>query len=109
MRLTAPDPGLWQTDSVPCRCSRACCTIWACTSTDSHTHRAYLLCAPLLQVGVVHDVGLRELRLYSDYGRCSRPVYIVENGWLKISKQDIQALTDGDLKWPTLVSSGAIE
>ncbi len=83
--------------------------MWACTSTDSLRHQAHLLCALLLQVGVVHDVGLRELRLYSDYGRCSRPVYIVENGWLKISKQDIQALTDGDLKWPTLVSSGAIE
>lgn len=30
------------------------------------------------EVGVVHDIRLKELRLYTDYGRCCRPLYIVE-------------------------------
>lgn len=44
------------------------------------------------EVGVVRDIRLKELRLYTDYGRCCRPLFIVENQKLLIKKQDIQAL-----------------
>lgn len=44
------------------------------------------------EVGVVRDIRLKELRLYTDYGRCSRPLFIVENQRLLIKKKDIQAL-----------------
>lgn len=41
------------------------------------------------EVGVVRDIRLRELRLYTDYGRCSRPLFIVEKQKLLIKKKDI--------------------
>jgi len=44
------------------------------------------------EVGVVRDVRLKELRLYTDYGRCSRPLFIVENQRLLIKKAHIRAL-----------------
>lgn len=40
----------------------------------------------VLQVGVVHDIRLQELRLYSDAGRCCRPLFIVEDQQLLIKK-----------------------
>ena len=44
------------------------------------------------EVGVVRDISLNELRLYTDYGRCSRPLFIVENQRLLIKKSDIRSL-----------------
>lgn len=44
------------------------------------------------EVGVVRDIRLKELRIYTDYGRCSRPLFIVEKQRLLIKKKDIQAL-----------------
>ena len=44
------------------------------------------------EVGVVRDIRLKELRLYTDYGRCSRPLFIVENQRLLIKKNHIRAL-----------------
>jgi DNA-directed RNA polymerase II subunit RPB2 len=44
------------------------------------------------EVGVVRDIRLKELRLYTDYGRCSRPLFIVEGQRLLIKKAHIQAL-----------------
>jgi RNA polymerase Rpb2, domain 4 len=38
------------------------------------------------QVGVVHDIRLQELRLFSDAGRCCRPLFIVDNQQLLIKK-----------------------
>jgi len=32
------------------------------------------------EVGVIHDYALRELRLFTDFGRTSRPLFIVEEG-----------------------------
>ena len=64
----------------------------------------------LLQVGVVHDIALNELRLYTDYGRCCRPLFIVDNLSLKIRKGDINRLTnDDEYRWADLVYSGHIE
>jgi DNA-directed RNA polymerase II subunit RPB2 len=44
------------------------------------------------EVGVVRDIRLKELRIYTDYGRCSRPLFIVDNQKLLIKKRDIYAL-----------------
>lgn len=44
------------------------------------------------EVGVVRDIRLKELRIYTDYGRCSRPLFIVEKQRLLIKKRDIHAL-----------------
>ena len=44
------------------------------------------------EVGVVRDIRLKELRIYTDYGRCSRPLLIVDKQRLLIKKKDIHAL-----------------
>ncbi|VAI21472.1 unnamed protein product [Triticum turgidum subsp. durum] len=64
------------------------------------------------EVGVVRDIRLKELRLYTDYGRCSRPLFIVENQRLLIKKKHIRALQQRetpDEGWHDLVAKGFIE
>jgi DNA-directed RNA polymerase II subunit RPB2 len=68
------------------------------------------------EVGVVHDIRLAELRLYTDYGRCCRPLYIVDDTpqgpALRITRKHVRALEGrdtGDFKWDDLVASGLIE
>ena len=68
------------------------------------------------EVGVVHDIRLAELRLYTDYGRCCRPLYIVDDSpqgpTLRIRRKHVRALEgreSGEFKWDDLVASGLIE
>ncbi|PNX85056.1 DNA-directed RNA polymerase ii subunit rpb2-like protein, partial [Trifolium pratense] len=65
------------------------------------------------EVGVVRDIPLRELHIYTDYGRCSRPLFIVDNQRLLIKKKDIHKLqqreSTEDSGWSDLVSKGFIE
>ncbi|GFZ03056.1 DNA-directed RNA polymerase family protein [Actinidia rufa] len=65
------------------------------------------------EVGVVRDIRLKELRIYTDYGRCSRPLFIVEKQKLLIKKKDVQTLqqreTPEDGGWHDLVAKGFIE
>ncbi|GAU26901.1 hypothetical protein TSUD_03040, partial [Trifolium subterraneum] len=49
------------------------------------------------EVGVVRDIRLKELRIYTDYGRCSRPLFIVDKQRLLIKKKDIHSLQQRDL------------
>jgi hypothetical protein len=44
------------------------------------------------EVGVVHDIQLQELRLYTDFGRCCRPLFIVDRQALRIKKSHIRML-----------------
>ncbi|KAF9612408.1 hypothetical protein IFM89_039441 [Coptis chinensis] len=63
------------------------------------------------ELGIVRDIHFQELRLYTDYGRCSRPLFIVENQRLLIKKRDIKNLQqrpEGG-KWNKLVTKGYIE
>ncbi|WZZ25172.1 hypothetical protein YC2023_008573 [Brassica napus] len=65
------------------------------------------------EVGVVRDIRLKELRIYTDYGRCSRPLFIVDNQRLLIKKRDIYALQQRESAeedgWHHLVAKGFIE
>ena len=44
------------------------------------------------KVRVVRDIGLTQLRFFTNYGRCSRPMFIVEGQELLIKKAHIRAL-----------------
>lgn len=50
-------------------------------------------------MGIVHDIRLQELRLYTDYGRCCRPLFIVDpiKKRLTINKDDIRQLQDREV------------
>ncbi|KAL0799311.1 hypothetical protein Bca101_054486 [Brassica carinata] len=65
------------------------------------------------EVSVVRDIRLKELRIYTDYGRCSRPLFIVDNQRLLIKKKDIYALQQRESAeedgWNQLLAKGFIE
>ncbi|KAK3011556.1 hypothetical protein RJ639_011272 [Escallonia herrerae] len=65
------------------------------------------------EVGIIRDIRLKELRLYTDYGRCSRPLFIVEQQRLLIKKKDIIALQQREsvkeCGWHDLFAKGYIE
>lgn len=74
------------------------------------------------EVGVIHDYALRELRLFTDYGRTSRPLFIVEDNQLAFKQQHLEKLlarepivdeAGNDLDevwgWQHLVSGGFVE
>ncbi|KAK2451642.1 DNA-directed RNA polymerase II subunit RPB2 [Trifolium repens] len=65
------------------------------------------------EVGVVRDIRLKEVRIYTDYGRCSRPLFIVDKQRLLIKKKDIHELQQRESPkyggWSDLVSKGLIE
>uniref|UniRef100_A0A0D3BKN9 DNA-directed RNA polymerase subunit beta n=1 Tax=Brassica oleracea var. oleracea TaxID=109376 RepID=A0A0D3BKN9_BRAOL len=65
------------------------------------------------EVSVVRDIRLKELRIYTDYGRCSRPLFIVDNQRLLIKKKDIYALQQRESAeedgWHHLLAKGFIE
>ncbi|KAJ0247166.1 DNA-directed RNA polymerase II subunit 2 [Hirschfeldia incana] len=65
------------------------------------------------EVSVVRDIRLKELRIYTDYGRCSRPLFIVDNQRLLIKKKDIYALQQRESVeedgWNQLLAKGFIE
>jgi DNA-directed RNA polymerase II subunit RPB2 len=45
-----------------------------------------------MEVGVIHDYALRELRLFTDYGRTSRPLFIVKDNQLAFQQEHLEAL-----------------
>ena len=71
------------------------------------------------EVGVVHDIRLGELRLYTDFGRCCRPLFIVDDQRLRISKHDIVKLIEAQqtqdeaeaqpFGWQDLIYNGLVE
>ena len=64
------------------------------------------------EVGVVHDIPLQELRLYTDSGRCCRPLLIVEDQQLLLKKGDIAALANREetgYGWSSMMEGGSIE
>eukprot|EP00878_Enallax_costatus_P009529 GHUV01009957.1.p1 GENE.GHUV01009957.1~~GHUV01009957.1.p1 ORF type:complete len:1020 (+),score=255.55 GHUV01009957.1:227-3286(+) len=74
------------------------------------------------EVGVIHDYALRELRLFTDYGRTSRPLFIVEDNQLVFKRHHLRSLLEredvydptgnptGEIwGWSHLVAGGFVE
>jgi len=64
------------------------------------------------EVSVVRDIPNRELRLFSDPGRCCRPIFIVENQKLLMRKEHIDKLRDKEetgYRWSECIAHGLIE
>lgn len=64
------------------------------------------------EVSVVRDIREKELRLYTDAGRACRPLFIVENNKLLLSKDHIEQLNQKEVTqfgWNDLVSNGVVE
>ena len=64
-----------------------------------------------MEVSVVRDIRDRELRLFTDSGRCCRPLFIVEEETqrLHLNRSHLSQLSSGEMDWDTLVASGVVE
>ncbi|KAI4291490.1 DNA-directed RNA polymerase II subunit RPB2 [Pancytospora philotis] len=61
------------------------------------------------EVSIVHDIRNNEVRINSDAGRPCRPLFIVKDGRLLVTREDIQGLKDIKIKWEDLIKTGRIE
>ncbi len=61
------------------------------------------------QVSIIFKINDNEVRISTDSGRCTRPLYVVENNKLMITKDDIKKIKDGDYQWKHLIRYGKIE
>jgi len=64
------------------------------------------------EVSVIRDIQNRELRLFSDAGRCCRPIFIVEDQKLLIKKKHIEKLRskeESGFRWSECIANGLIE
>jgi DNA-directed RNA polymerase II subunit RPB2 len=63
-----------------------------------------------LSTGIVRDFNINEIRVYTDAGRCLRPLYIVDSGnKLRIDDSVISKIKKGELQWSDLITKGYIE
>mmetsp|Transcript_30063 Transcript_30063/g.50528 ORF Transcript_30063/g.50528 Transcript_30063/m.50528 type:complete len:928 (-) Transcript_30063:324-3107(-) len=64
------------------------------------------------EVSIVRDIQQQELRLYTDPGRCSRPLFIVENETLLIKKSHIAKILQKEMtnfNWQEVLAAGLAE
>ncbi|KAL9653030.1 hypothetical protein ABK040_015544 [Willaertia magna] len=64
-----------------------------------------------MEVGIIRDVREREVRLWTDAGRCCRPLFIVdrENMTLSMKMHHIQELKESKIAWDQLLENGLVE
>jgi DNA-directed RNA polymerase subunit B' len=61
------------------------------------------------QINVAFRKELDEVKILTDSGRARRPLFIVENGKAKITKDHIEKLKRGEITWDDLFKTGIIE
>lgn len=67
------------------------------------------------EVSIVRDIREKEIRIYTDAGRVCRPLFVVKDQRLLLTKKHIRALNDQvdedgkEYKWEQLVKGGVIE
>ena len=61
------------------------------------------------QVNAAFHPHLDEVRILSDSGRVRRPLIVVENGVPKLTKEHVEKLQKGEIKWTDLIKTGVVE
>eukprot|EP01088_Endostelium_zonatum_P018097 TRINITY_DN5682_c0_g1_i1.p1 TRINITY_DN5682_c0_g1~~TRINITY_DN5682_c0_g1_i1.p1 ORF type:complete len:667 (+),score=115.22 TRINITY_DN5682_c0_g1_i1:360-2360(+) len=64
------------------------------------------------EVSVVRDIREQELRIYTDAGRCCRPLFIVKDQRLAFKKQQLESLQKNHItpyKWSDILAGGFVE
>lgn len=69
------------------------------------------------EISIVRDIREREIRVYSDAGRCLRPLFVVEKGKLKLKKNGMANLLDttrtlgsrAEISWRKVLKKGYVE
>lgn len=50
-----------------------------------------------------------EIHIYTDNGRLTRPIFVVENGKLLITEEHVQKLQNGQWSWSNVIREGLVE
>ncbi|CEG83450.1 Putative DNA-directed RNA polymerase [Rhizopus microsporus] len=63
------------------------------------------------EVSIVRDIREKELRMYTDAGRCCRPLFLVDNQQLRLTREHVSRLQDpdDDYGWQDLIAEGIVE
>ena len=61
------------------------------------------------EVAIIFKINDNEVRINTDSGRCTRPLYVVKNNKLVIRKGDIAKLKSGKFQWDDLIRNGIVE
>jgi DNA-directed RNA polymerase subunit A' len=61
------------------------------------------------QINVAFRKELDEVKILSDSGRTRRPLFVIENGKPKITKEHVEKLKKGEIGWEDLLKIGVIE
>lgn len=61
------------------------------------------------ELNVRFDESMNEVIINCDEGRIRRPLLVVENGKLKITKKELSELKKGKLTWHDMLKSGCVE
>jgi len=61
------------------------------------------------EISISLDLSSREVRFYTDAGRVQRPLLIVENDRLLLSKENVLSLKNGDINFDSLLQNGIVE
>ena len=61
------------------------------------------------QVSIAHQQDTNEVYINTDSGRVVRPVLVCENGSMKLTKEQMKQLKNGDIAWEDLIKKGVIE
>lgn len=63
------------------------------------------------EVSIVRDIREKELRMYTDAGRCCRPLFLVENQQLRLTRDHVMRIqdTEDDFGWQDMIAEGIVE
>lgn len=58
------------------------------------------------EISVCHDIYRKEIRITTEYGRLCTPFFIIENGKLITTREDLDKVARGDERWDYLLRHG---
>jgi DNA-directed RNA polymerase subunit B' len=61
------------------------------------------------QINVAHREDLNEIRIVTDPGRVRRPLIIVEDGKPLLTREHLEKIQKGEMRWNNLVQEGVLE
>lgn len=61
------------------------------------------------KVSIRYNINFNEILIYTDYGRCCRPLFIVKNNKINITEEVLKRLEKEEMTWNDLIEEQVIE
>ena len=59
--------------------------------------------------GIYYDTSNKEICIFTDSGRTCRPLLIVQNNKIALSKEHVEKISNNEMQWDDLITEGIIE